>query len=99
MGCGGILLREEFNRDNSKAQLWLGYIVGPFGVWIRWFLAQLNGRGLVTAGCLKWVPFGTLIANISAACVMAALSTVKRLVKTKTCDIVATSIQFGFLGS
>ncbi|KAM1074531.1 hypothetical protein ACFX1T_019467 [Malus domestica] len=95
---GGIQLREEFNSSSSEAQLWLGCIVGPFGVWIRWFLARLNGRGLGKTGLLKWVPFGTLIANVSAACVMAALSTMKKAVNTKTCDIVATGIQFGFLG-
>ncbi|RXI00180.1 hypothetical protein DVH24_037728 [Malus domestica] len=95
---GGVLLREEFNSSSSEAQLWLGCIVGPFGVWIRWFLARLNGCGLGKTGLLKWVPFGTLIANVSAACVMAALSTVKKAVNTKTCDIVATGIQFGFLG-
>ncbi|RXH90908.1 hypothetical protein DVH24_006853 [Malus domestica] len=80
------LLREKFNSDSSEAHLWLGCIVGPLGVWIRWFLARLNGRGLGTTGCLKWVPFGTLTANISAACVMATQSTVKRVVKTKTCE-------------
>ncbi|XP_050130159.1 uncharacterized protein LOC126606816 [Malus sylvestris] len=100
----GILLREEFNSSSSEAQLWLGCIVGPFGVWIRWLLARLNGRGLGKTGLLKWVPFGTLIANVSAACVVAALSTVKKAhnlfvhVNTTTCDIVATGIQFGFLG-
>ncbi|KAB2629094.1 membrane protein-like [Pyrus ussuriensis x Pyrus communis] len=98
LGASGILLREEFNSDSSEAQLWLGCIVGPFGVWIRWFLARLNGRGLGTTGCLKWVPFGTLIANISAACVMAALSTVKRVVSSYLRKIVATGIHFGFLG-
>ncbi|XP_048439007.1 uncharacterized protein LOC125476695 isoform X1 [Pyrus x bretschneideri] len=95
---GGIQLREEFNSSSSEAQLWLGCIVGPFGVWIRWFLARLNGRGLGKTGLLKWVPFGTLIANVSAACVMAALSTVKKAVDTRTCDVVVTGIQFGFLG-
>ncbi|BBG95664.1 camphor resistance CrcB family protein, partial [Prunus dulcis] len=94
----GVLLREEFSSDSSEAQLWLACIVGPLGVWIRWFLARLNGRGLGRMGLLKWFPFGTLIANVSAACVMAALSTVKKEVDTKTCDIVATGIQFGLLG-
>ncbi|XP_070669737.1 uncharacterized protein [Malus domestica] len=79
---GGIQLREEFNSSSSEAQLWLGCIVGPFGVWIRWFLARLNGRGLGKTGLLKWVPFGTLIANVSAACVMAALSTMKKAVSS-----------------
>lgn len=70
----------EFSSSSPKAQLWLACIVGPFGVWIRWFLARLNGRGLGKSGQLKWVPFGTLIANVSAACVMAALATLKKAV-------------------
>ncbi|XP_024161481.1 fluoride export protein 1 isoform X4 [Rosa chinensis] len=94
----GILMRQEFNSSSSETQLWLACIIGPLGVWVRWFLARLNGRGLGKTGLLKWVPFGTLIANVSAACIMAALATVKREVNTKTCDIVATGIQFGFLG-
>ncbi|KAM3378293.1 fluoride export protein 1 [Capsicum galapagoense] len=88
----------EFSSGSPKAQLWLACIVGPFGVWIRWFLARLNGRGLGKSGLLKWVPFGTLIANVSAACVMAALATLKKAVDTQTCDTVASGIQFGFLG-
>ncbi|XP_010063995.2 fluoride export protein 1 [Eucalyptus grandis] len=92
------MLKHEFGNGGSEAQLWLGCAVGPVGVWIRWFLARLNGRGLGKSGLLKWVPFGTLIANVSAACVMAALSTTKKAVSTKTCDTVATGIQFGLLG-
>lgn len=88
----------EFSSSSPKAQLWLACIVGPFGVWIRWFLARLNGRGLGKSGQLKWVPFGTLIANVSAACVMAALATLKKAVNTETCDTVASGIQFGLLG-
>jgi len=56
-------------------------MVGPIGVWIRWFLARLNGHGLGKDGLrFKWIPFGTVIANVSAACVMAALSTIKNAV-------------------
>ena len=79
-GVCGELLREEFSKGSSGAQLWLACFVGPPGVWIRWFLARLNGRGLGRAGLFKWVPFGTLAANVSAACIMAALSTVKKAV-------------------
>ncbi|KAL4598428.1 hypothetical protein ACB092_11G059300 [Castanea dentata] len=93
-GVCGALLREEFRSGSSGAQLWLACFVGPPGVWIRWFLARLDGRGLGKAGLFKWVPFGTLAANVSAACIMAALSTVKKA----TCDIVASGIQLGFLG-
>ncbi|XP_021900722.1 uncharacterized protein LOC110816722 isoform X1 [Carica papaya] len=76
-----ILIKREFNSGSSAAELWLGCIVGPLGVWIRWFLARLNGRGLGNGRYLKWIPFGTLIANVSAACVMAALATFKKAVR------------------
>ncbi|XP_038716456.1 fluoride export protein 1-like [Tripterygium wilfordii] len=94
----GTLLGKEFNSHKSGAQLWLACVVGPFGVWIRWFLARLNGRGIGRTGILKWVPFGTLIANVSAACVMAALSTLKEAVNTSACTTIVTGIQFGLLG-
>ncbi|KAJ6954398.1 hypothetical protein NC652_005977 [Populus alba x Populus x berolinensis] len=92
------MLKKEYKHDSGRAQLWLACIVAPPGVWIRWFLARFNGRGLGKAGSLKWVPFGTLIANVSSACIMAALSTVKKAVHTRTCDTISTGIQFGFLG-
>lgn len=88
----GVLLREEFSSGSGEAQLWLACIVGPLGVWIRWFLARLNGRGLGRMGLLKWFPFGTLIANVSAACVMAALSTVKK--EVRSCDMISVQIHF-----
>ncbi|CAN1175435.1 Fluoride export protein 1 [Linum perenne] len=93
----GTLLRKEFD-SSTDAQLWIACIVAAPGVWIRWFLARLNGRGLGKSGVLKWVPFGTLTANVSAACIMAALATVKKEVDTKNCDTIATGVQFGFLG-
>ncbi|KAK8470617.1 hypothetical protein PHAVU_003G010800 [Phaseolus vulgaris] len=77
-GVFGALVRAEFRHDGSDAELWFACMVGPIGVWIRWFLARLNGRGLGKAGFLKWIPFGTLIANVSAASVMAALASVKK---------------------
>ncbi|KAL4625130.1 hypothetical protein ACB092_05G002000 [Castanea dentata] len=94
-GVCGELLREEFSSGSSGAQLWLACFVGPPGVWIRWFLARLNGRGLGKAGLFKWVPFGTLAVNVFAACIMAAVSTVKKAVNSQTCDTVAAGIQLG----
>ncbi|KAG9129674.1 hypothetical protein Leryth_017748 [Lithospermum erythrorhizon] len=94
----GVLENKEFKDGGSRAQLWLACIVGPFGVWIRWYLARLNGRGLGKSGSLKWLPFGTLIANVSAACTMAALASLKRAVKTTNCDTIVTALQFGLLG-
>lgn len=94
----GTLERKEFKDGGSEAQLWLACFFGPLGVWIRWWLARLNGRGLGKAGFYKWIPFGTLAANVSAACVMAALATVKKAVNTKNCDTVANGVQFGLMG-
>ena len=79
-GVSGVLVKAEFKNGGNAAQLWFACMVGPIGVWIRWFLARLNGRGLGKAGLFKWIPFGTLIANVSAACIMAALSSVKNAV-------------------
>ncbi|KAG4194251.1 hypothetical protein ERO13_A06G042200v2 [Gossypium hirsutum] len=98
LGVSGLLLKEEFSSGSSGAQLWLACLVGPFGVWIRWFLARLNGRGLGKSGILRWLPFGTLITNVSAACIMAGLSTIEKSVNIKNFDTVANGIQLGFLG-
>lgn len=90
----GVLMREEFSSGSDEAQLWFGCIVGPLGVWTRWFLARLNGRGLGNAGYLKWIPFGTLIANVSAACIMAALSTIRKAVRISDVISFPNSIPF-----
>lgn len=80
-GVSGALVKAKFKRGGSAAELWFACMVGPIGVWIRWFLARLNGHGLGKDGLrFKWIPFGTLIANVSAACAMAALSTIKNAV-------------------
>ena len=79
-GVSGALVKAEFKHGGNAAQLWFACMVGRMGVWIRWFLARLNGRGLGKEGLFKWIPFGTLIANVLAACIMAALSTVKNAV-------------------
>ncbi|XP_057728466.1 uncharacterized protein LOC130944253 [Arachis stenosperma] len=97
-GVSGALVKAKFKNGGSGAELWFACMVGPVGVWIRWFLARLNGRGLGRAGLFKWMPFGTLIANVSAACVMAALSTVKEAVNTKDCDTIVIGTQLGLLG-
>ncbi|XP_054784152.1 fluoride export protein 1-like [Prosopis cineraria] len=97
-GISCALVAMEFKHGGSTAQLWFACMVGPLGVWIRWLLARLNGRGIGRNGLFKWIPFGTLIANVSAACVMAALATLKKSVNNKNCDTVVTGIQFGLLG-
>lgn len=97
-GVFGSLEKKEFDSGGSDAQLFLACIVGPFGVWIRWWLACFNGGGLGKNGKLKWIPFGTLAANVLAACIMAALATLKKVVNTTTFNTAATGIQFGLLG-
>ncbi|XP_028757509.1 fluoride export protein 2-like [Neltuma alba] len=97
-GLSSTLVRSEFKHGHSGAEPWLACLVGPLGVWIRWFLARLNGRGVGRARLLIWIPFGTLIANVSAACVMSALATVKKSANTWKCDTIVTGIQFGLLG-
>uniref|UniRef100_A0A7N0V0J6 Uncharacterized protein n=1 Tax=Kalanchoe fedtschenkoi TaxID=63787 RepID=A0A7N0V0J6_KALFE len=96
--ASGLLDAKEFRNGGSEAQLWLACFLAPIGVWIRWTLARLNGRGIGKSGQFNWVPFGTLAANIGAASMMAALATVKKAVNTKNCDTVASGIQFGLLG-
>ncbi|KAL0911018.1 hypothetical protein M5K25_019119 [Dendrobium thyrsiflorum] len=94
----GALARKKLDNPTSGAVLWLGCLVGPIGVWARWYLARLNGQGLGKKGYLKWLPIGTLLANFLAACIMAALSTISKAVNTKRCTIILTGVQFGFLG-
>ncbi|TKY56195.1 membrane protein [Spatholobus suberectus] len=79
-GVSAALVKSEFKHGGSYAQLWFACMVGPLGVWIRWFLARFNGRGLGRTGLLKWIPFGTLAANISAASIMATLASVNKAV-------------------
>ncbi|XP_048226618.1 fluoride export protein 1 [Ricinus communis] len=94
----GTMLKKEFSSGSNEAHLWLACLVAAPGVWVRWSLARLNGCGLGKTGHLKWVPLGTLTANVSSVCVMAALSALKKEVQTKTCNTIATGIQLGFCG-
>ncbi|KAM0940486.1 putative fluoride ion transporter CrcB [Dioscorea sansibarensis] len=94
-----ILAKRKLDSVTNGAVLWLACLVGPPGVWIRWYLARLNGRGIGRKGILKWLPTGTLIVNVLASCIMAALSTITKEVNTKRCQIIARGIQFGFVGS
>ncbi|KAL5991935.1 hypothetical protein ACLOJK_012847 [Asimina triloba] len=81
IGPAGVWLRWYLARLNGRGsgREWLACLIGPAGVWLRWYLARLNGRGSGREGLMKWIPFGTLIANVVAACFMAALATVKQV--------------------
>ncbi|KAL1834695.1 hypothetical protein ACET3Z_004346 [Daucus carota] len=89
----GSLEWKEFNKGGSRAQLLSGpsgRILGPS--------KKLNGQGLGKNGFLKWLPFGTLTANVSAACVMALFAILKKAVNTQNFDTVAGGIQLGLMG-
>ncbi|KAF6989680.1 hypothetical protein CFC21_006983 [Triticum aestivum] len=85
------------NLDDG-AVLWLGCSVAPPGVWLRWYLARLNGQGIGKQRSLKWLPIGTLVANVLAAGIMASLAVTAKAVNTKRSTTVLNGIQFGFLG-
>nr|TKV94834.1 hypothetical protein SEVIR_9G321900v2 [Setaria viridis] len=80
------------------AVLWMGCSVVPPGVWLRWYLARLNGQGIGKQGSFKWLPIGTLAANVLAAGVMAALAVTSKVVHTKQAMTILSGIQLGFLG-
>ena len=44
---------------------WFALLMAPFGAYLRWKLALLNGS---VRGC-AWFPFGTLAANLLACCI------------------------------
>lgn len=97
-GLSAALAGKKLDDPTDGAVVWLACLVGPPGVWARWYLARLNGQGLGRKGFLKWLPIGTLSANLSAACIYAALATISNAVDTKRCTILVSGVQFGFLG-
>jgi len=80
------------------AVLWMGCSVAPPGVWLRWYLARLNGQGIGKQRSLKWLPIGTLVANVLAAGIMAVLAVTSKAVHTKRSTTILSGIQLGFLG-
>lgn len=76
--------------------LWLACIVAPPGVWSRWHLARFNGKGL--GGRLKWLPVGTLLANLLAATLEAVLSFLQFVVTDDSAPLLIGGLQLGFLG-
>ncbi|XP_066388225.1 fluoride export protein 1-like [Miscanthus floridulus] len=80
------------------AVLWMGCSVAPPGVWLRWYLARLNGQGIGKQRSLKWLPIGTLVANVLAAGIMAILAVTSKAVHTERSTTIISGIQLGFLG-
>lgn len=61
------LIVSRRGRD-AEAVLWFAILLGPFGCWLRWLLARLNGK-LGPAPAWSWFPAGTFAANM-LACVL-----------------------------
>lgn len=95
---GGLVLSNIDFISHHGTKLWFACIVGPFGVWTRWFLARLNGQGIGAQKHLKWLPVGTLLTNLIAVCLMASLSLINLLVKDKNSNLLLGGLELGFLG-
>lgn len=75
------LWKRGIEAQETTAMLWLACIVGPPGVWLRWFLAGYNGHGFGRSRSMKWFPFGTLAANVLACILVAGSTTLKKAVR------------------
>ncbi|XP_024523609.1 fluoride export protein 2-like isoform X2 [Selaginella moellendorffii] len=67
---------EDIN-NLERRTLWLACVLSPPGVWLRWLLARHNGKGLGHSKTLRWIPWGTLAANLLACLTGATLSAVQ----------------------
>ncbi|XP_024521604.1 uncharacterized protein LOC112343034 isoform X1 [Selaginella moellendorffii] len=90
-----LLFREN---DYRRKKLWIACTLAPLGVWLRWWLSNLNGRGV--AGRLCWLPTGTLCANVTASLAEFVLNILELLgvVSNHQLLLVSGGIQFGMLG-
>jgi len=95
---GSLVLSNVDFISHHGTKLWFACVVGPFGVWIRWFLARLNGQGIGKQKHLKWLPVGTLLTNLIATCLMATLSLINLMVKEKNSNLLLGGLELGFLG-
>ncbi|CAN6485338.1 unnamed protein product [Victoria cruziana] len=93
-----ILLCLKF-KPNERPKVLLACLFGPPGVWLRWFLGKkLNDKKFKSKQYIKWLPYGTLAANVGAVAIMASVCTLDFVVKTKPLDTLLKAIQLGFLG-
>eukprot|EP00250_Pteridium_aquilinum_P002045 c12253_g1_i4 orf=257-1693(+) len=89
-----LLIRGRSSRNLRI--LWLACLVAPPGVWTRWLLARFNGKGV--GGRLKWLPVGTLLANLTGASLEAVLALLLFVVPNQTAALLIGGLQLGFLG-
>ncbi|KAI5062959.1 hypothetical protein GOP47_0021506 [Adiantum capillus-veneris] len=84
-------------RSSQKLRiLWFACLVAPVGVWMRWHLARFNGKGV--CGKVKWLPLGTLLANLIGATLAAILALLQFVKTNDTAVLLLGGLQLGFIG-
>lgn len=91
-----LVLLIRGHSSQSLNILWLACLVAPPGVWTRWHLARFNGKGV--GGRLKWLPVGTLLANLIGASLRAVLGLLQYVVTNHNAPLFIGGLQLGFLG-
>eukprot|EP00897_Mesotaenium_endlicherianum_P010920 jgi/Mesen1/9857/ME000070S09136 len=82
----------------KRRRVWLACLLAPPGVWVRWYLAKLNGQGLGKKQLVKWFPVGTFLTNTIAGAVEAVVSAINIALATTSSELIVGGIQLGFLG-
>lgn len=60
------LVAANAGENPTIAGIWLSVLFGPAGCLLRWRLAVYNAPGAIPRRKLKWLPIGTLAANLLA---------------------------------
>lgn len=92
------LLGDFWWKINYYRTLWLSCLWGPFGTFLRWKLATLNGKLRIENW--QWFPIGTFSSNIFASvvsCLINALFTAPMVEKSLAHDMLV-GIKLGFAG-
>ena len=96
IACGAIVA--TFTADYGYG---VACLVAPFGAIGRWLLSKLNGRAFTACGMpMQWFPVGTLLANLAATAIAAALHIVVAEGEySEGWTAVITGLASGFVGS
>ena len=92
------LLGDFWWKINYYRTLWLSCLWGPFGTFLRWKLATLNGK--LRIDNWQWFPIGTFSSNVFASvvsCLINALFTAPIVEKSLAHDMLV-GIKLGFAG-
>lgn len=95
---GALVISIKDFMSHHGTKVFLACIVGPIGVWVRWYLATLNGQGIGAQKHLKWLPVGTLLTNLVATCLMATMSLINLSVNENNSKLSLGGLELGFLG-